>query len=175
MKLSFLRKTSFPRTLSMITAYPLRLGNGSPSSSLLNSTFRLLLPTLSSKFIWTGHFSFYPSLFLASKALSNICLFPRLWCWKPSFSPSPHLSSSYMISTSIWTKIWYSQVLYLRKKLRNFRDPTSPHPSTPPRSPWALATPGNCVTLPSFTSSSHPPFSLTLCLLFNLSERNEVE
>lgn len=155
----------------MITAHSLGVRSGLPSL-LLNSNFRPWPPTLSWKFIWTGHTDFYPSLFLTPKALPNICLFvfQDFGVGTPSFCSPPNLSSSYVISTPIWaTHLIASSPLFET----NVRDPTSPHLIHIPNIALGLVTPGNCVILPSFTSSSHPPFHLTLCLFFNFSEKNE--
>lgn len=70
----------------MITAHSLGVRSGLPSL-LLNSNFRPWPPTLSWKFIWTGHTYFYPSLFLTPKALRKnwLVCFPGLWCWHTIF------------------------------------------------------------------------------------------
>lgn len=96
-------------------------------------------------------------------------LFPGLWCWAHHLylHPRPIIILCDFNSHSIHSGP-------LRKTLRSFRDPASPSQSSP-KSPLALGRPWKPprITLPSFTSSFHPPFSLTVCLFFDLSERNE--
>lgn len=115
----------------------------------------------------------YPFIpFSDPQSLTNI-YFQDFHVGSPSFCSLPNLPSSYVISTSLWKAHSIHSGLLFEEMLTNFRDPTSPHLSTPPKTSLGLTTSGNYVVLPSFTSSSHPPCPLTLCLFLDFSERNK--
>lgn len=108
---------------------------------------------------------------------------PCFWLPKPSQTfvvsrtlvlGSPSLSPPQTYHHPMWFQQPFNTLRSSEENIKVLQRPSFTF-SILPQGPLALGRPWKPprITLPSFTSSFHLPFSLTVCLFFDLSERNE--